>query len=160
MGDGSEEHQPHIPWKYCNMEELLKFLQERCGDGFLFPINPVWPARHPGWFEIYQKLKDVEGVGAWLDAELCQMIETIAGEYPDGFVRLVLESSPELRRSTQKEFYNDVDPREEGYLRLYRKTIATRTYNDLLDTPSELESPRRLHSFLDRLTGSFRVKKK
>merc|ERR1712007_98015 len=115
--DGFEDHHPHIPWKYCNMEELLKFLQERCRDGFLFPINPVWPARHPGWFEIYQKLKDVEGVGAWLDAELCQMIETIAKGYPDGFVR---ESSPLLRHSAQRLF--DIDLSEELDLWVYQRT--------------------------------------
>merc|ERR1712007_49437 len=143
MGDGSEDHHPHIPWKYCNMEELLKFLQERCGDGFLFPINPVWPARHPGWFEIYQKLKDVEGVGAWLDAELCQMIETIAKDYPDGFVR---ESSPLLRHSAQRLF--DIDLGEELDLWLYQKTRSLHC-DDPIQTPPV--TTQRYHSFVHRL---------
>lgn len=111
-----EKDYAKIPWKYCNMEELLSFLQERCEDDFLFPINPVWPARDPRWFEIYQKLKDVEGEGSWLDAELCQIIEAIAKEYPDGFVQ---QSSPKLKYSKQIEF-SDVDAREEVDLSLFR----------------------------------------
>lgn len=75
----------NIPWKNCGMNELLTFLRERREDGFIFPINPVWPARDRRWFEIYQELKDAEGFGVWFDAPLCQMIETIVEKYPDGF---------------------------------------------------------------------------
>lgn len=40
--------------------ELREFLLERAKEGFTFPINPVWPVRDVGWYEVLQALRDNE----------------------------------------------------------------------------------------------------
>merc|ERR1711964_816657 len=48
---------PDIPWSYKTEEELRAFLLERVVDGYCFPLNPVWPVRDKGWYDIYKALK-------------------------------------------------------------------------------------------------------
>ena len=40
------------PWESRSEPELRKFLLERVQEGYTFPVNPVWPVRDPGWFEV------------------------------------------------------------------------------------------------------------
>mmetsp|Transcript_116694 Transcript_116694/g.182384 ORF Transcript_116694/g.182384 Transcript_116694/m.182384 type:complete len:1063 (-) Transcript_116694:255-3443(-) len=81
---------PGIPWKYMSEPELRKFLIERVHAGFSFPLNPVWPVRDPGWFEVLAALRNSsaaeENLRAWYPkANILQKIDEIHAEFPDGF---------------------------------------------------------------------------
>jgi len=43
---------PEKPWDYKNEQQLRSFLLDRVRDGFVFPLNPVWPIRDSGWVEV------------------------------------------------------------------------------------------------------------
>ncbi|CAE7035109.1 PKAR [Symbiodinium sp. CCMP2592] len=42
------------PWDYKDESSLRAFLLERIAEGYSFPLNPVWPLRDKGWFEVFQ----------------------------------------------------------------------------------------------------------
>ena len=44
------------PWDYTTERGLREFLLERVHEGYVFPINPVWPVRDKGWWEIYEEM--------------------------------------------------------------------------------------------------------
>ncbi|CAJ1367601.1 unnamed protein product [Effrenium voratum] len=44
------------PWDYTTEVGLREFLLQRVNDGYVFPLNPVWPVRDPGWWEILQAM--------------------------------------------------------------------------------------------------------
>jgi hypothetical protein len=44
------------PWKYLSEDDLRGFLLDRAKEGYSFPLNPVWPVRDPGWYQILQAL--------------------------------------------------------------------------------------------------------
>merc|ERR1719329_950580 len=48
---------PNQPWEYRSEPDLRAFLIERANEGFAFPLNPVWPVRDPGWFEVHRALR-------------------------------------------------------------------------------------------------------
>lgn len=87
------EKLPDKPWTYLREEPLRQFLLDRANDGFSFPLNPVWPVRDHGWYEIFEVLqKKVESsinLSKLLPQEsgLMAKIQDIHTAYPDGFVR-------------------------------------------------------------------------
>lgn len=79
------------PWNYATEEQLRKFLIDRVGDGFAFPINPVWPIRDPGWYDVFAALKNSPSckacMQAWYPAEsgILDRVEKIRKAHPEGF---------------------------------------------------------------------------
>eukprot|EP00913_Durusdinium_trenchii_P033655 g31505.t1 len=45
------------PWRQLKEPELRKFLKERAREGYCFPLNPVWPIRDKGWYEVLETLR-------------------------------------------------------------------------------------------------------
>jgi len=82
---------PDKPWDYKSEEDLRTFLRERIQQGYAFPINPVWPVRDAGWYEVFQDLRNCEAargpLNSWFPAEsgLLQKIEELHAEFPGGF---------------------------------------------------------------------------
>lgn len=114
--DGFEETQ----WKYLTEPELRVFLIDRVKEGFAFPINPVWPVRDPGWYEVYEALReaatsdaDIESttINSWYpeDSEIIDNIERLQRNYPQGFTS---------QRSSQQSA--DLDRQETRDLGLYQ----------------------------------------
>eukprot|EP00928_Gymnodinium_smaydae_P061846 TRINITY_DN45825_c0_g1_i1.p1 TRINITY_DN45825_c0_g1~~TRINITY_DN45825_c0_g1_i1.p1 ORF type:complete len:962 (+),score=132.66 TRINITY_DN45825_c0_g1_i1:67-2952(+) len=50
---GFQDH----PWEYLSEDQLRTFLCTRANEGFVFPLNPVWPARDLGWFQVFEALE-------------------------------------------------------------------------------------------------------
>jgi len=108
---------PDAPWDYKDEKMLRSFLLERCEEGFVFPLNPVWPVRDKGWYQVLQALKDnpetCSSLAAWdpPGAGIMDAIEEIHAANPDGFVVQGQEElcvSPSRTRSTADMFGNDV----------------------------------------------------
>lgn len=82
---------PGKPWAYYDPGALQKFLMERIEEGFSFPINPVWPVRDPGWYEIFSALLRREdakkSLKAWFPPHrsVVECIESIHEAFPQGF---------------------------------------------------------------------------
>eukprot|EP00931_Biecheleriopsis_adriatica_P121847 TRINITY_DN9690_c0_g1_i1.p1 TRINITY_DN9690_c0_g1~~TRINITY_DN9690_c0_g1_i1.p1 ORF type:complete len:831 (-),score=189.00 TRINITY_DN9690_c0_g1_i1:269-2761(-) len=77
------------PWQKKSERELREFLLERAAEGFGFPLNPVWPVRDPGWYEVMLALKDnpieADNFKAWIPDEVMARIERIHDDCPLGF---------------------------------------------------------------------------
>ena len=79
------------PWQTFKEPELRDFLLKRAREGFSFPINPVWPVRDVGWFEVLQALQrgpeSAENLNAWFppDSGLIDKIAKLHAQYPNGF---------------------------------------------------------------------------
>eukprot|EP00811_Abedinium_folium_P027508 NODE_4178_length_1925_cov_13.773637.p1 GENE.NODE_4178_length_1925_cov_13.773637~~NODE_4178_length_1925_cov_13.773637.p1 ORF type:complete len:585 (-),score=68.54 NODE_4178_length_1925_cov_13.773637:171-1739(-) len=71
-----------LAWQYMDEAGLRKFLMDRITEGFTFPLNPVWPVRDPGWYEIHNALKPT---AKWMPERLVEKIDTIHQEHPAGF---------------------------------------------------------------------------
>lgn len=82
---------PNQPWEYRSEPDLRAFLIERANEGFAFPLNPVWPVRDPGWFEVHRALRgpgrDQDSLNAWYPPEsgIIDKLEAIHDQFPDGF---------------------------------------------------------------------------
>merc|ERR1712113_322458 len=60
-------------WEYMSEDEMRAFLIKRVTEGYSFPVNPVWPVRDPGWYEVFEALRNHE-----------QCKEVIKAWYPPG----------------------------------------------------------------------------
>jgi len=84
---------PDKPWSYKSEEDLREFLLERINDGYSFPLNPVWPARDPNWFQVFEALRartaksDDYTFDAWYppNSGIVEKIIELAQEFPEGF---------------------------------------------------------------------------
>ena len=60
-------------------------------DGYGFPLNPIWPVRDAGWFEVLQALKSnpesSANMNAWFppDSRVMEKIESLHREHPGCF---------------------------------------------------------------------------
>ncbi|CAJ1407662.1 unnamed protein product [Effrenium voratum] len=81
------------PWRKVSEPELRDFLQDRAREGYCFPLNPVWPIRDKGWYEVLQTLrgspKDINqrALGGWFTDEAFRKIDEIHADFPDGFAQ-------------------------------------------------------------------------
>lgn len=78
------------PWQYILPDQLREFLLQRIRDGYSFPLNPVWPLRDKGWYEIFAALKESNAdqcFEAWYPADSGAVaeIEALHKEFPEGF---------------------------------------------------------------------------
>ena len=53
--DGLEKE--GVRWKPFSEKALREFLCARIDDGYCFPLNPCWPIRDAGWYDVYDKLR-------------------------------------------------------------------------------------------------------
>jgi len=95
-----------MPWDYKDEDDLRKFLLDRIKEGFCFPLNPVWPVRDKGWYEVFAALQaskdSASAFSAWFppDSGICETIETMSKEFPSGFEKS--ESPTYKHRTTMK----------------------------------------------------------
>jgi len=79
------------PWQSFKEPALRDFLLERCKDGYGFPINPVWPVRDQGWYDVLVALQGnpeaAKNLKSWLPPEsgVMEKIKTLHAQYPGGF---------------------------------------------------------------------------
>lgn len=90
--DGFANEPPdNPPWRTVTEPELRKFLLDRTKDGYGFPLNPIWPVRDAGWFEVLQALKSnpesTANMNAWFppDSRVMEKIESLHREHPGCF---------------------------------------------------------------------------
>jgi len=82
---------PEKPWQYHSEEGVRKFLIDRMKEDFIAPINPVWPVRDKGWYEVFAALKASPHAKQALDcwyppqAKLLELIEEGHSRFPEGF---------------------------------------------------------------------------
>jgi len=92
------------PWKQFKEPELRLFLLDRAKEGFSFPINPVWPVRDPGWFEVLDALlvhgESAKNLKSWFPqaSGILERIGKIHTDYPNGFRRTSSETPNRARR--------------------------------------------------------------
>jgi len=43
-------------WDYLDEDELREFLIDRCGENYVFPINPIWMIRDADWWDVYEAM--------------------------------------------------------------------------------------------------------
>jgi len=78
-------------WEYLSEPLLRTFLIERAEQGFFFPLNPVWPVRDKGWYDVFQALRRNaaanECLAAWYPpgSGILEMVEELHKAFPDGF---------------------------------------------------------------------------
>jgi hypothetical protein len=98
------------PWRNVSEPELREFLLERAKEGFTFPINPVWPVRDIGWYEVLQALRENEdpiaqrAMESWFPPQeegeqILEMIDEIHDDNPDG---LRVAQRPGFLRDSRK----------------------------------------------------------
>jgi len=79
------------PWSYLPEPDLRSWLVERAAEGYSFPLNPVWPVRDAGWYEVLQALRKSmsasQALEAWFPQEsgILAKIDAMHEKYPDGF---------------------------------------------------------------------------
>eukprot|EP00928_Gymnodinium_smaydae_P030752 TRINITY_DN2277_c0_g3_i1.p1 TRINITY_DN2277_c0_g3~~TRINITY_DN2277_c0_g3_i1.p1 ORF type:complete len:1054 (-),score=226.96 TRINITY_DN2277_c0_g3_i1:19-3180(-) len=103
--DGFEHVEGGLPWKYMSEEELREFLLERVKEGFTFPLNPVWPIRDPGWYDVFLALmashdEDAQAArDVWYPphAGIVERIKELHARYPNGYPRHVLDENDPQR---------------------------------------------------------------
>jgi CRP-like cAMP-binding protein len=83
---------PSKPWAYKDEKGMREFLMARLEDGYCFPMNPLWPVRDPGWWDVWEKnltVTSTKNLESWYSSKLGvrdkmnQIRETI----PDGFIQ-------------------------------------------------------------------------
>jgi len=76
-------------WEYLSEPDLRKFLLERVAEGFAFPLNPAWPVRDKGWYDVWQALASSKAaagpLNSWYSKGARQKIDLLHEKYPNGF---------------------------------------------------------------------------
>jgi len=117
------------PWDYLLEDELRDWLDDRILEGFSFPLNPVWPIRDDGWFEVWQSLcaGDTKGTcDSWYPPEsgIREKIQKIHETFPNGFDKYSAKvaNSNTLPSDMQNRMsvIEDVDSQERAILLLQK----------------------------------------
>lgn len=83
---------PDKPWEYVTEEGCRQFITDRIDQDYACPINPVWPVRDKGWWEIMQKLKSkpygAKCLEKWIRPEInyWEQAKAIHDEFPKCFM--------------------------------------------------------------------------
>jgi hypothetical protein len=81
-----------VPWKLHSEEQLREFLLARIRDGFVFPVNPVWPVRDKGWYQVFDELRASDHCGednfwAWYTEEIVDQIDDLHNAFQNRSLR-------------------------------------------------------------------------
>eukprot|EP00434_Breviolum_minutum_P033794 symbB.v1.2.029904.t1/scaffold3322.1/size91521/2 len=93
------------PWSYRNSAGLVEFLLARVEDGYAFPLNPVWPVRDEGWYEVFDALRKSahaqDCLAAWFPKQsgVMEYIEKLHKQFRDGF-HVIMDQAHELPDSS------------------------------------------------------------
>jgi len=134
-----------VPWEYKSEPEMRDFLKDRIAEGFCFPLNPIWPLRDPGWWDIFEALRNSQhghqALKAWYrlpDSGLCELMDEIHTAHPRGFAKAAKQSGIEHAPSTR---FEDTDVCEQADLGAFRFRKYQRS---LLSATRKLQALRRL----------------
>jgi len=126
-----------VPWEYRSEPETRNFLKGRISEGFCFPLNPIWPVRDPGWWDLFEALRNsrhgLEAMRAWYRlpySGLCGLMDEIHAAHPDGFHRVASNSL----------FFPDVEGCEQADLGAFRVSQA---HESLLRATKKWQAVRR-----------------
>lgn len=106
---------PEKPWDYKTEPQLRSFLQDRIKEGFTFPINPIWPVRDKGWFDVLTALLNSSwaqnSLKAWFPPEsgVLQRIADLHAAHPAGFQQVAQKEEKELEKATQSRNTKKLD---------------------------------------------------
>lgn len=83
---------PDKPWAYKTEKTMREFLLERLDDAYCFPMNPVWPVRDKGWWDVWQKNLKVtppNNIASWYSMKLGvrAKMDAIYAACPNGFIQ-------------------------------------------------------------------------
>jgi len=112
------------PWAYLDEEELRAFLYDRIQDGYSFPLNPVWPVRDTGWYEVFNALEENpltrSHFSSWYPpgSGIREKIKAIHEEFPEGFVPEDASDDGSRKDDTRISVIEDVDAGERADLLL------------------------------------------
>jgi hypothetical protein len=138
---------PDKPWQYEDEPGLREFLLERIAEGYSFPLNPVWPVRDDGWYEVFERLrkKSQEDRGTYTDSTfyswfpsssgLLEKIQAIHQSFPKGFH---LVDKDQVRFSTcsthvgsaSRTSLHDEDVDDDDHDNVYRRLASILTNAD------------------------------
>jgi hypothetical protein len=100
---------PEKPWEYRTEQTMREFLMSRMDDGYSFPLNPVWPVRDKGWWEVWEKSQKVvaaNNLAAWYNKKLgvMDLMTKIHGSCPNGFIQSadVAEAAAKTKKAEEK----------------------------------------------------------
>jgi CRP-like cAMP-binding protein len=112
------EGYPDKPWAYLTEPQVREFLLERIGDGFAFPVNPVWPVRDKGWYEVLIALRSSPSAApilpSWFPPAqgILEIIDELHAWKPDGFV--MLADASKGKKEEEKKEDDHADKKHEG----------------------------------------------
>jgi len=83
---------PDKPFAYKTEKTMREFVLARLEDGYCFPMNPLWPCRDKGWWEVWEKNMKVtpqNNVAAWYSKKLgvIDLMNRIHAAVPEGFIQ-------------------------------------------------------------------------
>jgi len=101
---------PDKPWAYKTEKTMREFLLERLDDNYCFPLNPVWPVRDKGWWEVWEKNLKVtpkNNLDAWYNKKLgvTDLMNRIRASCPEGFIQsadLAEKAAPKKEKPAEK----------------------------------------------------------
>ena len=104
------------PWKSFKEEALRHFLTERVKEGYGFPINPVWPVRDKGWYDVLNALQGnpeaASNLKSWFPPEsgVLDKIKKMHSSSSEGFKVLKKEKVVEAPRPESADKGKDKKP--------------------------------------------------
>lgn len=83
---------PEKPWAYKTEKTMREFLLERFQEGYSCPLNPVWPVRDKGWWDVWEaclKASDPKNLDAWYSKKLGirDIMNKLHESCPQGFIQ-------------------------------------------------------------------------
>merc|ERR1712137_757326 len=150
------------PWLYLSEKELRVFLLERVAEGFAFPLNPVWPVRDEGWWEVFEALINnpvtKSAVDHWFPSGgIIELMRDIRARSPDGFeivapqktltrydsISLGMESQDQDNRERADFALHDLKKYQKTWARSVRKINSVRVLMKLSTKmkPADVSSP-------------------
>jgi len=83
---------PDKPWAYKTEKTMREFLLERMKDGYSFPLNPVWPCRDKGWWDVWEaslQVTSAHNMASWYNKKLgvVDIMNRIHASCPTGFIQ-------------------------------------------------------------------------
>lgn len=138
---------PEKPWQYLSEEKLRKWLLDRIGDDYTFPLNPIWPIRDKGWMEVLEALLKSQNAAlmkAWLPdgSGLLEQMISLHRDHPQGFVQNAGEKKPVKLEKLHSKKLDNIDIKGNDALgtsteQRFSKTGSASTRKDESTSPTK-----------------------